>query len=250
MLARRIAVDGSPVVVSHDRIAVGLEQLALDGTADRTPPICRAKAEQTAAERAVFAGCLDALRHDRAGDHLAHPAERVVSIQGRPAARNHLELLDAKTRDRAPVDPTAEGIVRRDPVHQNEAARDAGRPDPAQGHALRAGIGGETARAAKEPQGRNDGEQLVQGLRRASLELDPRHHDHCGRDVADGTGAAGCGYDDLLAVSGLLRLVRGDRRRRRRFLRKRAAWRNTEHRCQTCCRKQSSRDGHAPSRMG
>src|SRR6266478_8924825 len=50
VLARRIAVDGSPVVFSHDRIAVGFEQLALDGTADRTPPICRAKAEQTAAE--------------------------------------------------------------------------------------------------------------------------------------------------------------------------------------------------------
>src|SRR5207237_4099071 len=170
---------------------------------DRPPPVCRTKAELAAAVRTVLSGGQDALRCDRTGDHLADAAERVVSIKGRAASWNDLELLDAKTRDRAPVDPTAEGIVRRDPVHQNEAARDAGRPYPAQGHALRAGIGGETARAAKEPQGRNDGEQLVQGLRRASLELDPRHHDHCGRDVADGTGAAGCGHDDLLAVSGL-----------------------------------------------
>src|SRR5439155_4618885 len=50
---------------------------------------------------------------------------------------------------------------------------------------------------------------------------------------------------DLLARTRLLRL---GRRRRRHFLRKQDAWRKGEHRRQTCHRKQSSRDGHAPAR--
>jgi hypothetical protein len=185
VLGRGGHVDRAALVGAHHRVAVGVEQVAVDPVADPVGAVGPGEVELGRPALPRFRQQAQAVGLGARGEQLDDAAERRAPPRARAAAAHDLDALQRLPRDPAPVHPATERVVERGAVEQHQGAADAARADAAQRHPLGGRLRHHRAGAPEQREARRLAERVVDGDRARGGDLLPGEHRHVAGDVVD-----------------------------------------------------------------
>src|SRR3982750_3446737 len=156
-----VVVDLAALAGANDRVAVGIEDIAVDGHAQFSPHVRGEEIELGRAAAAVLSLDVERLRRRRIGDEVNHSTHRVIAIEAGAGTIDDLDALRALHWNPRPIHPAAKRIVVRHAVDEHERAADPAWSDPTQGNALRRRMRCEAARSSKQTERWNLAEKIV-----------------------------------------------------------------------------------------
>jgi hypothetical protein len=194
VLGREEAVHGTAEVVGNRIVSGGRVDLRRHAGAPSPTP--------TSCEKRSFANVLLAgrevrfqPRHLRArADDLDDSRERGAPVEVRRPAPQHLDPVDRRAGNPAPVDPPAERIVQGDAVLQDERAAGAAAGEAAHRRALGGGVGPAARRPPEQGEAGHLAQRVVEALACRRLEIGRGQHEHARRGVAQRFRPAGRGH--------------------------------------------------------
>ena len=149
-------------------------------------------------------------------DEVHHAGQRAVPVAVRGPAAQHLDTVQRAFGGPVPVDPSAEGIVQRDPVVEHDRAAGPAAAQPAERHPLRGGVGDPAAAAAEEREARDLPQRVVERRRGVAGQVLAREHGDAGRALPRPGAERAARHRDLLAKGERAPSRRSRRTRRRR----------------------------------
>ncbi len=190
--------DPRRVDAHHNRIAVRVEQGAVEDQAKVAPHVARPEVELRRVPAAILRTDVDRTARRRRGHDVDDTPHGVVAVEARARAVHDLYAVRASKRHACPVHPSAERVVEGHAVEKHERAAHAAGADAAERHALRRRVRGQAAGPAEEAEGRYLAKQIVGHQRRRTPDVFLREHVHARGHVAQPLLRPGRGDGDRL----------------------------------------------------
>ena len=137
-----------------------------------------------------------------ARDKLHHAAERVTAVEAGSALLRDLDGGDRFAGNAVPIHPSAEGVVERNSILEDEGAAGAVGAQTSERNSLGGGVRHATVRSSIQAETRNLAQLVVEGQGGRVLQVFARQFDVAHRDVGEEGGCPVGGYLHLLIHRG------------------------------------------------